>query len=319
MLDLNQLAVFIRVVDEGSFTAAGKALNMPKSRVSRMVADLESQLGVRLLQRSTRQISLTQVGADYYDNCKHMVSDIMDVHTRISDQQDKPHGLLRIAVPMVVGAGIFGGFVARFQQIYPDVKIEVVHTDRQVNLIEEGFDLGMYMGDLPESSLVARNIGQTDAILCASPEYLAKVGPLSSPADLAKLDFVKVGDGMQAEVLEMVNESGEEISVRLEPSIVTNNISVALNGIISAAGVGLVPMFMAGDYIMSGRMQLLFPDWTVKPEQISVVYPSRQYLTLKVRKFIDFLVAEIEELRAEIDSLPTAEEQFIAFKKLLNM
>lgn len=319
MLDLNQLAVFIRVVDEGSFTAAGKALNMPKSRVSRMVADLESNLGVRLLQRSTRQISLTQVGADYYDNCKHMVADIMGVHTRISDQQDKPHGLLRIAVPMVVGAGIFGGFVARFQQLYPDVKVEVVHTDRQVNLIEEGFDLGMFMGELPESSLVARTIGQTDAILCASPEYLALHGMPDSPAKMAELDFVKAGDGMQPEVLEMVHENGEETTVRVEPSIVSNSISVAMNCIVSGAGVGLVPMFMAGDYIMSGRMQFLFPDWTVKPEPISIVYPSRQYLSLKVRKFIDFLVAEIEGLRAEIDQLPTAEEQFVAFKKLLNM
>jgi len=319
MLDLNQLAVFIRVVDEGSFTAAGKALNMPKSRVSRMVADLESNLGVRLLQRSTRQISLTQVGADYYDNCKHMVGDIMDVHTRISDQQDKPHGLLRIAVPMVVGAGIFGGFVARFQQMYPDVKVEVVHTDRQVNLIEEGFDLGMYMGQLPESSLVARTIGQTDTILCASPEYLALHGVPESPAKLSELDFVKVGDGMQAEVLEMVHENGDKTAVKVEPSIVTNNISVAINCIVSGAGVGQIPMFMAGDYIMSGRMQLLFPDWTVKPESISVVYPSRQYLSLKVRKFIDYLVAEIQGVRAEIDQLPTSEEQFVAFKKLLNM
>ena len=319
MLDLNQLAVFIRVVDEGSFTAAGRALDMPKSRVSRMVADLESNLGVRLLQRSTRQISLTQVGADYYDNCKHMVTDIMGVHTRISDQQDKPHGILRIAVPMIVGSGIFGSFVARYQQLYPDVKIEVVHTDRQVNLIEEGFDLGMYMGELPESSLVARNIGQTDAILCASPEYLAKVGNATNPADIAKMDFVKIGDGMQAEELEMVNESGEVISVKVDPSIVTNNISVAINCMVSGAGVGLVPMFMAGDYILSGRMQLLFPDWTIKPEPISVVYPSRQYLSLKVRKFIDFLVSELEGLRAEIDLLPTAEEQFVAFKKLLNV
>jgi len=318
VLDLNQLAIFIGVVDEGSFTAAGKALNVPKSRISRMVADLESSLGVRLLQRSTRQISLTQVGADYYNNCKHLVSEIMDVHKVISDRQDHPHGVLRISVPMVVGSGIFGRFVARFQKIYPDVRVEISHTDRQVNLIEEKFDLGLYLGELPESSLVARTIADTETIICASPEYLAQLGPLTAPKDLANLDVVKIGEGMQDETFEFIHDSGEHTSVKVKPSIVTNHISAAMNCIIQGAGVGIVPMFMAGEYILSGRMIPILPDWKLKPEPISVVYPSRQYLSLKVRHFIDFLVKEIEELKTAIEELPTAEEQLAAYKKLID-
>jgi DNA-binding transcriptional LysR family regulator len=316
-LDLNQLAIFMRVVDEGSFTAAGKALNVPKSRISRMVADLENNLGVRLLQRSTRQISLTQVGADYYNNCKHLVTEIMDIHTVISDRQDRPHGVLRIAVPMVVGSGIFGRFVARFQKIYPDVRIEVSHTDRQVNLIEEKFDLGLFVGELPESSLVARTITDTEAIICASPEYLAQLEVLKDPHDLSKLDVIKIGEGMQDEVHELIHTSGETISVKVKPSIVTNHIAAALNCIVQGAGVGVVPLFMAGEYILSGRVIPLFPDWQLKPEPISVVYPSRQYLSLKVRRFIDFLVNEIEELKMAIEQLPTAEEQLAAYKQLM--
>ena len=317
MLDLNQLAIFIRVVDEGSFTAAGKALNVPKSRISRMVADLESSLGVRLLQRSTRQISLTQVGADYYNNCKHLVNEIMDVHTVISDRQDHPHGVLRISVPMVVGSGIFGRFVARFQKVYPDVRIEISHTDRQVNLIEEKFDLGLFLGEMPESSLVARTIAETESIICASPEYLAQLGKLKDPQDLAKLDVVKIGEGMQDELYEFIHSSGESSSVKIKPSIVTNHIAAAMNCIVQGAGVGVVPMFMAGEYILSGRMIPLFPEWQLKPEPISVVYPSRQYLSLKVRKFIDFLVKEIEDLKTAIEQLPTPEEQLAAYKQLL--
>ncbi len=316
MLDLNQLSVFIRVVDEGSFTAAGKALNVPKSRISRMVADLEASLGVRLLQRSTRQISLTQVGADYYNNCKHLVNEIMDVHTEISDRQDHPHGVLRISVPMVVGSGIFGRFATRFQKVYPDVRIEISHTDRQVNLIEEKFDLGLVMGKLPESSLVARTIAETESIICASPEYIAQLGTLNSPQDLAKLDVVKIGEGMLDETYEFFHASEDNITVKVKPSIVTNHIAAALNCIVQGAGVGVVPMFMAGEYILSGRMIPLFPDWQLKPEPISVVYPSRQYLSLKVRKFIDFLVKEVEDLKAAIEQLPTPEEQLVAYKKL---
>ena len=316
MLDINQLSVFIRVVDEGSFTAAGKALNIPKSRISRMVADLESNLGVRLLQRSTRQISLTQVGADYYDNCKHLVNEIMDVHTVISDRQDHPHGVLRISVPMVIGSGIFGRFATRFQKIYPDVRIEISHTDRKVNLIEEKFDLGLAMGKLPESSLVARTIGETSSIICASPEYIAQMGALDSPADLAKLDVVKIGEGMQDETYEFCHEVEDCISVKIKPSIVTNHIVAAMNCIVQGAGAGVVPMYMAGEFILSGRMIPLFPDWQLKPEPISVVYPSRQYLSLKVRKFIDFLVQEVEGLKEAIEQLPTPEAQMVAYKEL---
>jgi DNA-binding transcriptional LysR family regulator len=316
VLDLNQLAIFIRVVDEGSFTAAGNALNVPKSRISRMVADLEKNLGVRLLQRSTRQISLTQVGADYYNNCKHLIAEIMDVHTVISDRQDHPHGILRIAVPMMLGSGIFGRFVARFQKAYPDVKIEMSHTDRQVNLIEEKFDLGLFLGELPESSLVARAIAETESVICVSPEYLASFGQLKDPQELSNVDVVIIGEGMVDHTYELIHSSGEMMSVKVKPSIVTNHIAAAVNCIENGAGVGVVPLFMAGEFILSGRLIPLFPDWKLKPEPISVVYPSRQYLSMKVRHFIDFLVKEVEAFKEAIDELPTPEAQLKAYKAL---
>tara|TARA_B110001454_G_scaffold54930_3_gene53767 strand:+ start:22145 stop:23104 length:960 start_codon:yes stop_codon:yes gene_type:complete len=317
MLDLNQLAIFIRVVDEGSFTAAGKSLQVPKSRISRMVADLESNLGVRLLQRSTRQVSLTQVGADYYNNCKHLVAEIMDVHAEISDRQDRPHGLLRIAVPMVVGSGILGRFVAQFQQAYPDVCVEICHTDRQVNLIEEKFDLGMFVGELPESSLVARTIAETDLMLCASPEFIELNGMPSSLEELQSMAFVKIGEGMQVESFDMIHVSGEISTIKLEPHIVTNHIAAAMNSIIQGAGVGVLPMFMASEYLLTGRMIPIMNDWSFRPQSLSVVYPSRQYLSLKVRCFIDFLVTEIEQLKLSLDRLPKDEKLFAAYKKLI--
>ncbi|HCM04429.1 MAG TPA: LysR family transcriptional regulator [Oceanospirillales bacterium] len=319
MLDINQLSVFIRVVDEGSFTAAGKALNIPKSRISRMVADLESTLGVRLLQRSTRQVSLTQVGADYYNNCKHLVAEVMDVHAEISDRQDRPHGVLRIAVPMVVGSGILGRFVAQFQQVYPDVRVELCHTDRQVNLIEEKFDLALLVGELPESSLIARTVAETDLMLCASPEYIQRNGTPSSIEELQNMDLVKIGEGMQDESFEMTHMSGTVSTVKLKPNIVTNHIAAAMSSIIHGAGVGVLPMFMASEYLLSGRMVSIMNDWSFRPQSLSVVYPSRQYLSLKVRCFIDFLVAEIEELKLSLDTLPKNENEkvLLAYKKLI--
>lgn len=317
MLDLNQLAIFIRVVDEGSFTAAGKSLEVPKSRISRMVADLESNLGVRLLQRSTRQVSLTQVGADYYNNCKHLVAEIMDVHSEISDRQDRPHGLLRIAMPMVAGSGVFGRFVAQYQSAYPDVRVEICHTDRHVNLIEEKFDLGMFVGELPESSLVARVIAETDQMLCASPEFIERVGMPTTLEALQELDFVKIGEGMQAETFEMIHSSGDVSSVKLDPKIVTNHIAAAMNSIIQGAGIGVVPVFMASEYLLTGRMTPIMNDWSFRPQALSAVYPSRQYLPLKVRCFIDFIVAEIEGLKLELNELPQNEKLLATYKKLI--
>ena len=225
MLDLNQLTVFIRVVDEGSFTAAGKALGMPKSRVSRMVADLEASLGARLLQRTTRQLSMTEVGSAYYSRCRHLVHEIIEAHEMISDREGNPQGLLRIAVPMMAGSGVMGHYFARYQAQYPDVRLEVIHTDRPVNLIQEGFDLGVYLGDLPDSSLIARTLAESDSVLCAAPSYLARVGRPLHPHDLVQMRCVKIGEGSQPQTYELThNETGEVVEVKVEPTISTNSV-----------------------------------------------------------------------------------------------
>lgn len=317
MLDINQLMVFIRVVDEGSFTSAGKALGMPKSRVSRMVSDLESNLGARLLQRTTRQLSLTEVGNEYYSRCRHLVHEIIEAHQVISDREHAPHGLLRIAVPMAAGSGIMGHYLTRFQAQYPDVRIEVVHTDRPVNLIQEGFDLGFYIGELPDSSLIARVLTESDSLLCASSSYLKANGRPQHPADLAELACVKLGEGCHPEVYDLVHKTtGETVSVRVDPSIVTNLMAGAVNSVANGGGIGKIPYLIAGESILNGDLIPLFSDWEVRPEPVSLAYPSRQYLPKKVRMFIDFMVSEVEELNKLLDDLPTPEEQLSAFAQL---
>lgn len=318
MLDINQLMVFIRVVDEGSFTAAGKSLGMPKSRVSRMVSDLEASLGARLLQRTTRQLSLTEVGNEYYNRCRHLIREILEAHQIISDRELAPNGVLRIVVPMIAGSGAMGHYLTRYQARYPDVRIEVVHTERPVNMIQEGFDLGFFIGDLPDSSLIARVLTESDSLLCASPTYLQQHGRPSHPRDLANLHCVKLGEGMQPVNYELIHaESGEVCSVKVEPNIVTNLMAGTMNSIVNGAGIGRIPYLVAGDSILNGDLVPLFSDWQVRPEPISLAYPSRHYLPKKVRMFIDFMVHEVEELNRLLDALPTPEEQLSAFNKLV--
>ncbi|WP_419813395.1 LysR family transcriptional regulator [Bacterioplanoides sp.] len=319
MLDINQLKVFIQVVDEGSFTAAGKTLGMPKSRVSRMVSDLEASLGSRLLQRSTRQLSLTEVGNEYYSRCRHLIHEITEAHRLISDREHNPHGVLRLVVPVMVASGSMGHFLTKFQNVYPDVRIEVVHTDRPVNMIQEGYDLGIFVGDLPDSSLIARTLTESDSILCASPAYLKEYGQPQHPQDLKNLRCVKLGDGIQPETYQMIHsETGEEISIAVEPNITTNLMEANLHSMIKGAGIGRIPYLMAGDAVLSGQLIPIFNDWQLRPERVSVAYPSRQYLPKKVRSFVDFIVSEVEELNRLIDALPTTEEQLSAVNKLLS-
>ncbi|MCH2040676.1 MAG: LysR family transcriptional regulator [Saccharospirillaceae bacterium] len=316
MLDINQLMVFIRVVDEGSFTSAGKSLGMPKSRVSRMVSDLEASLGSRLLQRTTRQLSLTEVGNDYYNRCRHLIHEILEAHQVISDREHTPHGVLRIMVPMVAGSGSMGHFIAKFQALYPEVRVEVVHTDREVNMIQEGFDIGFFLGELPDSSLIARVLTETDSLLCASPDYLKEHGRPQVPQDLISLNCVKLGEGIQPEIYNLINtETGETMEVKVEPTIVTNMMAGMVNSIINSAGIGRVPYLLAGESILNGDLVPLFSNWVNRPEPISLAYPSRQYLPKKVRMFIDFMVDEVDELNRLLDELPTPEEQLSAFSK----
>lgn len=318
MLDINQLMVFIRVVDEGSFTSAGKSLGMPKSRVSRMVSDLEASLGSRLLQRTTRQLSLTEVGHEYYNRCRHLIHEILEAHQVISDREHSPHGVLRMMVPMVAGSGSMGHFIAKFQALYPQVRVEVVHTDRAVNMIQEGFDVGFFLGDLPDSSLIARVLMESDSLLCASPEYLKKHGRPQTPDDLVSLHCVKLGEGIQPEVYDLINtETGETTAVKVEPTIVTNMMAGMVNSIMTGAGIGRVPYLLAGESILNGDLVPLFSNWVNRPEPISLAYPSRQYLPKKVRMFIDFMVDEASELNRLLDELPTPEEQLSAFSKLV--
>lgn len=319
MIDLNQLTVFIRVVDEGSFTAAGKALGMPKSRISRMVADLEANLGARLLQRTTRQLSMTEVGAAYYNRCRSLVHEILDAHEIISDREGTPQGLLRIAVPMIAGSGIIGHYIARYQAIYPDVRLEVVHSDRQVNLIQEGFDLGVYIGDLPDSSLIARTLTLSDSILCASPAYLKRVGAPQHPADLEALRCVKIGEGSQPQTYELTHrEKGDSVTVTVEPNISTNLVAAALGSLIQGAGIGEVPYLLAGEYFQTGQLVPLFSDWSIRPQPIVLAYPSRQYLPRKVRVFIDYLVDEVAKLEA-LNAIEDPVQQIAAFARLLSL
>lgn len=317
MFDLNQMAIFIRVVDEGGFTSAGRLLGIPKSRVSRMISDLENKLGVRLLQRSTRQISMTEVGQQYYQQYKPLFGEIVDIHQRIADQQDSPHGVLRVACPIVAAVDVFGQWNVDYLKQHPDVRLEFVHLENEFNLINDGFDLGFIVGDLEDSSLIARRIDETDPILCASPEYLAQAGDINHPQDLDKLDWVMLADNRESRTTWQLThgETDETYNAKPNARIKVNILDYAKQALMTGMGIGVTSYFLAGEEILNGQLVPILPEWKLKPEPVYMVFPSNKYLSKKVRSYIDFYTSRIDQINDVLEGC-SPEQQMDAFNRL---
>src|SRR5712692_10384996 len=213
-MDLNELLVFARVVQAGSFTGAAAKLGMPKSTVSRKVSDLEERLKSRLLQRTTRQLSLTDAGRTYYEYCARIVGEIEDAERAVSRLQERPRGLLRVTAP--VNVAFLGPIVADYLERYPEVRLDLFCTAREVDLVEERFDLGIRVGTLADSTLIARSLGSVRWFLVATPAYLKRRGRPRSPDDLKKHDYLFFGAGPGGAVLRLEN-GDQSVQLALTP------------------------------------------------------------------------------------------------------
>jgi len=299
MLDLNQMSVFIRVVQEGSFTGAAKSLDMPKSRVSRMITDLEDKLNIRLLERTTREVRPTDVGLQYYEEYKPLFEEIDDIHLRISDNQSEPSGLLRIAAPVGFAMDVMGKWMAEFKALYPLVDMELVFMDGDVHLIRDGFDVGFAMGHLQDSTLIARKFDDTDPMLCASPEYVEKHGPITHPNQLNDLSWVVLGSrqGYSHNTVFVNKQTGERVEIDPKPAVTVNHHEVALHHLLAGQGIAINAAFFIYEQLLSGNLVTLLPDWEVEQEPLHLVFPSGRHQAKKVRAFIDFFMSRIQEVQ----------------------
>ena len=303
MLDLNQMAVFIRVVQEGSFTAAARSLNIPKSRVSRMITDLEDKLNLRLLERTTREVRPTDVGLQYYQQYKPLFAEITDIHTRISDYQHEPSGQLKISAPVGFAIEIMGRWTAEFKALYPKIDLDLVFSDSDIHLVRDGFDLGFVIGHQEDSSLIARKFYNTAPILCASPSFIKEYGPFTHPTQLNEVPWISIAqrpNKLQNEVLTH-KKSGEQVLVKPKSSIKANHNDVALHHMLAGQGVAISTEFFTFEELLTGQLEPILPEWQVQDEPIYLVFPSGRHQAKKVRVFIDFVVEKSSQLQALID------------------
>jgi DNA-binding transcriptional LysR family regulator len=300
-MDLNEVLVFARVVQAGSFTGAAAKLAMPKSTVSRKVSELEEHLKARLLQRTTRKLSLTDVGRIYYDHCVRILGEIEDAERAVSRLEEAPRGVLRVTAP--VNAGFLGPIVSDFLERYPEVRLELFCTSRAVDLVEERFDLAIRAGALADSTLIAQSLGRVGWYFVATPAYLKRRGRPRSPRDLGKHDCLFFGTGLDAVKLRL-DSTGRSVELALSARMVVTDMDIVHAAATAGRGIALLPAFRCIEDLRARRLERVLRQWSAPSTPVHVVYPSTRHLSPKVKSFIDHLRERMTPLPWELRPMP---------------
>lgn len=291
-LDLNALAVYAKVVELGSFTAAADALKLSKSMVSRQISDLEDELKVRLLNRTTRRLNVTEAGAVVYERAARIVAEAAEAERDVNCIEGAVRGRLRINAPMTFGIRELGPVMSKFMERYPELIVDLALNDRRVDLMEEGFDVSLRISSLEDSSLIARQLAPVRRVLVGTPEYFEKNGVPSHPRDLSAHKFVLYSLRSRPELMEFHDPGGKPLTVAVQGSFLCNNAD-AMDGVVRAGHALCVsPLFICADALRAGDLVSVLDEWETEPLTLHVIYPHTQHLSAKVRAFVDFAVEE---------------------------
>lgn len=289
------MQVFARVVDTGGFTRAADLMNMPKATVSTLVQNLEAHLGVKLLNRTTRRVTVTPDGAAYYERCVRILTDIEETESSLAHSRSTPHGRLRVDVSGAFGRRVLVPALPEFFELYPEIRLEIGCSDRPVDLIEEGVDCVVRGGEQPDSTLIARRLGVIQLITCASPDYLKRYGMPRHPHDLARHRFVNYFSAKTGRMVEWkFIRMNEEVVVDQVSHVAFNDFEALL--LAGTAGLGIMRTgeALARKELQRGELVQILPDWGSEPFPIFVMYPQNRHLSAKVRVFTDW-IAELCE------------------------
>lgn len=289
------LPVFVRTVREGSFSAAARALDLTPSAVSKQIGRLEDRLSVRLFNRTTRRLSLTEEGAAFYERASRILADLEDAAECVSSLKAVPRGRLRVTLPTAYGILHLLPALPDFMARCPEVTLEIDLNDRIVNMVEEGFDLALRVGDLEDSSLIGRRLAPNRRVLAAAPSYLAERPAPARPEDLAAHSCLVYTYRAQRHDWHLVDESGRESVVAVAGNLETNNPMMLREAALAGLGVVLLPLWIIGPDLKAGRLQHLLPTHHWPDSAIQAVYPPGRHLSAKVRSFLDFLVERFAE------------------------
>ena len=290
MEDLERMAIFARVVEEKSFSAAARRLNLSKSLVSKQIAHLETSVGARLLNRTTRALSLTDAGAVFYEHCSRIVEEMEEAKLAVSRLHSEPRGLLRISAPVAFGRLHIATVLPEFLAAYPDLKIDMVTTDRFVDLAEEGYDVVVRIADQPAPHLVARRLAPVNRKMVATPEYFQRYGVPLTPEDLQTHNCLTYTYFNPHDPWRLRGPDGE-ISVKATGNMRVNDDDVLSAAVLQGLGVALLPTFIIGKELQAGRLKSVLSEYIPVERHIYAVYLANRHVPAKVRAFIDHLLA----------------------------
>jgi len=295
MIDKNAMALYVKVVENNSFSRAARREGVPVSTVSRKISELERALGARLLERSTRKLRMTEIGQDYYERCRRGLEEFETANLMVTDQQAEVSGRLRLSAPPSISDVIIIPLIKAFQVLYPKAIVNCLVTDRYVSHIEDGIDLSLRVGDLKDSSLVARRLLRYRSVLVASPAYLDKAGAPNHPSELA-LHALVAFSSWEPTVTWVLEKLGEAHKISVQPRIAINDYTGVQSAVIDGLGISEIPSIICGQNLIDGSLVEVMPDWRFAPTTLSVIYPSNRNVSRLVRLFKDFCAENIEAL-----------------------
>lgn len=283
------MGAFVKVVASGSYAEAARRLGLTRSAVSKGVMDLEHDLGVRLLDRTTRRVTPTESGLAYYERCLAILAQVEETEEQVSRLHDEPKGVLKINAPLSFGTLYLGKLVAEFMALYHDLKVELSLTDRYIDPLEEGVDVTVRIGVLKDSSLIARRLSSTRMMVVASPDYLKTYGTPKTPADLATHRCLTYGHTTSMQRWSLV-DGGKMSTKGVWSCMASTNGDVLRDAAVAGIGITLLPEFIVGPDVAAGRLRSIMPRCVPADLEIHALYAPNRYLAAKTRVFIDFLV-----------------------------
>ena len=287
---LTRMRAFVEVVEAEGFSAAGRKINQSKALLSKQVRDLEDELGVLLLNRTTRQLSLTEAGHNYYLQALEILKQLDDLNDNISQSNDKPHGKIKISASRTFADAPIGKSLVDFLKFHPQIHLDVHLDDRFVDLVNEGFDLAIRITHLEDSSLIARKLTNISSVIVASPELLKKVGIPNKPQDLRHLPCLVDRNNRSFNHWTFIDSNNRIISVPIYGPMEANGPIITRTAAIAGIGFAKMPHFIAAEELKTGKLQSVLDEFTLKNSGIYAVYPHRRYLPAKVRLLVDYLV-----------------------------
>lgn len=299
---MTSMTTFVRVVDSGGFAAAARKLKMSPSTVTAHVQALEERLGVRLLNRSTRRVSLTEVGKEYYERCLQILAELDEADHVAQAAQSTPRGVLRLNASVTIPP-LLAPVIAEYTSLHPDVRFNLVMSDRMVDLVEEGFDLAIRVLPIPDSSLIVRRVGGYRLLVCAAPNYLAAHGVPRRPADLVHHNCLAFAQSPWGSEWRFAGPNGVE-PIAVSGNLETNSANALRVAAMRGQGLTLMPSFLVSDEIRSGALVPLLLDYGLPEQPINAIYPHRHRLSVKVSTFLDLVTKHHREDPAWADPCP---------------